>query len=435
MFKNLRNRLLIINSLIIAALILFSFSVIYVMTSQNINQGINQKLERAMAFMSSSNPTTKKPIPPNDENLLHDTYSDVHSNAHKLQRNEIPDGRQEFSLSFCIKTDLEGNIEEVFSPFDFDEDFYSDKLPDVVSADAIKGEMRSSSGIWRYKCSPKKDGYIIAFTECKAEHNMLRNLFLILLFVGVLALSVAFLISFFFANRSIRPIEESYNKQKQFVADASHELKTPLTTINTNIDVLLAHGDSTINDEKKWLEYIKDEAARMTKLTNDLLYLARLDHDNNVMYGKTSFSQAAESVILLMEAVAFEKGINLEYNIEPNLFVNASPEQLKQLVMILIDNAVKYTQKNGRADITLKNDGNDAVLSVKNTGEGISETAQKQIFERFYREDKSRARESGGYGLGLSIAKAIAVSFKGSIKVSSKKNEYAEFIVKIPLAK
>ena len=157
----------------------------------------------------------------------------------------------------------------------------------------------------------------------------------------------------------------------------------------------------------------------MTKLTNDLLYLARIDHDDgNVIFSKVSFSEAAESVILLMEAVIFENNVNLTYDITPDLFVNGSTEQLKQLVMIL-----------------LNHESSDAVLTVRNTGVGISEDAQKQIFERFYREDKSRARESGGYGLGLAIAKAITTACKGSIKVYSKKNEYTEFTVKIPVAK
>ena len=170
----------------------------------------------------------------------------------------------------------------------------------------------------------------------------------------------------------------------------------------------------------------------MTKLTNDLLYLARIDHDDgNVIFSKVSFSEAAESVILLMEAVIFENNVNLTYDITPDLFVNSSTEQLKQLVMILLDNAVKYTPKSGDINITLTHESSDAVL----TGVGISEDAQKQIFERFYREDKSRERESGGYELGLAIAKAITTACKGSIKVYSKKNEYTEFTVKIPVAK
>ena len=136
-----------------------------------------------------------------------------------------------------------------------------------------------------------------------------------------------------------------------------------------------------------------------------------------------------------MEAVIFENDVNLTYDITPDLYVNGSSEQLKQLVMILLDNAVKYTPKSPDIKITLTRDSSDAVFTILNTGEGISDEAQKQIFERFYREDKSRARESGGYGLGLAIARAIVTACKGSIGVESKKNEYTKFMVKIPMAK
>ena len=434
MFKKLRNKLLIINTLIIAALVLSSFSVIYIMTAQNVNKSISQKLDRAIEFIRPDhNPRQKdnmqKPIddvPPNPNT--------VDPNADNINKSDKQ--KQEFSLTFTVTTDTDGNVEKVNAPFDLTEDFYTDKINNIIYGSEDKGQIRSSNGYWSYKVVPLDTGFIIAFTECQAEHAMLRNLFLILLLVGVVALTVAFLISLSSANRSIKPVEESYNKQKQFVADASHELKTPLTTINTNVDVLLSHQENTIGEEKKWLDYIKTETERMAKLTNDLLYLARIDHDDrNVIFSKVSFSEAAESVILLMEAVIFENNVNLTYDITPDLFVNGSTEQLKQLVMILLDNAVKYTPKSGDINITLTHESSDAVLTVRNTGVGISEDAQKQIFERFYREDKSRARESGGYGLGLAIAKAITTACKGSIKVYSKKNKYTEFTVKIPAAK
>lgn len=423
MFKKLRNKMLIVNTLIIAALVLSSFSVIYIMTAQNVHKSISQKLDRSIDFIR----TEHMPKQMGDLNQPKPTGEPSKQNGKQ---------KEAFSLTFTVVTDTDGNIEKVNMPFDLNEDFYSEKIHDIIYGKTDNGQIKSENGYWAYKTIPLDKGFIVAFTECQAEHTMLRNLFLILLLVALIALTAAFLICLFSANRSIRPVEESYNKQKQFVADASHELKTPLTTINTNVDVLLSHEESTIGEEKKWLEYIKTETERMTKLTNDLLYLARLDHDdNNILFSKVSISEAVENIILLMEAVVFENNINLKYNITPNIYIKASAEQLKQLVMILLDNAVKYTPKQGRIDITLVRESSDAILTVGNSGEGISEDAQKQIFERFYREDKSRARESGGYGLGLSIAKAIVTSFKGNIKVDSKKNEYTEFTVKIPIAK
>ena len=428
MFKKLRNKLLIVNTLIIAALVLGSFSVIYIMTARNVNREVEQKLDRAINMH-------KEPKPKNNKNDLKDKDM-FKPNGDKPPEFLEPHDNAPFSLTFTVITDSEGNIEKTNIPFILYEDFYSDKMYNIIHDADNEGRIRTNNGYWAYKVSPLDTGYVTAFTEFQAEHAILRNLFLILLLVGIFALTAAFLISLFSANRSIRPVEESYNRQKQFVADASHELKTPLTTINTNVDVLLSHPESAIGDERKWLDYIKTESERMTKLTNDLLYLAKLDHnDGEVMMSRVSFSEAAESVILLMEAVIFENDVNLTYDITPDLYVNGSSEQLKQLVMILLDNAVKYTPKSGDIKITLTRDSSDAVFTILNTGEGISDEAQKQIFERFYREDKSRARESGGYGLGLAIARAIVTACKGSIGVESKKNEYTKFMVKIPMAK
>ncbi len=425
MFKKLRNKMLIVNTLIIASLVLGSFSVIYLMTAQNIERGINQRLHQSLDIVRMSHKMERNPHMPKGE--------DFPPQGQPPQRQNH--ARDMFSMTFTVITDAEGNIVQENIPFDIDEDFYSDKILSILH-NSLPGTIKSENGLWKYSVATINNGFAIAFTEVQDEYIILRNLVIILLFVGLVALAITFLISLFFANRSIKPVEESYNKQKQFVADASHELKTPLTTINTNVDVLLSHPESTIGNERKWLEYIKTESQRMTKLTNDLLYLARLDHsEGNVIMSKVSFSDAAENVILLMEAVAFEKDVNLAYDIQPDLYVKGSMEQLKQVVMILLDNAIKYTPKKGDIKISLKQENGDAVLTVHNTGEGISEEAQKQIFERFYREDKSRARESGGYGLGLAIAKAVVKQCKGSIKVSSKKNEYTLFTVRIPASK
>lgn len=339
-----------------------------------------------------------------------------------------------FSLTFTVQTDENGNITKTNMPFDLGEDFYTECMSEFIASE--RGRLKSDSGYWAYKSVKTENGYVTAFTQINSEQTVMFNLLIVLLLVALMALIIAFLIGLFSANRSIKPVEESYNKQKQFVADASHELKTPLTTINTNVDVLLSHEDSLVRDERKWLDYIKTETERMTKLTNDLLYLARLDHNENaVMLSRVSFSEAAESVILLMEAVIFEKNVNMTYDIAPELYVNGSAEQLKQIVMILVDNAVKYTPAKGDINVTLKKEESNAVLTVRNSGEGISEEALEHVFERFYREDKSRARKSGGYGLGLAIAHAIVTSYKGTIKVKSEKNKFTEFKVKLPLVK
>ncbi|MGN0150593.1 MAG: sensor histidine kinase [Clostridia bacterium] len=427
MFKKLKNKLLIVNIIMIAALILGSFSVIYITTAHNVQRDITIRLDRIL----------DKAVPKAVPDLKADRQPRVMKNSPAENTPQRPDNFEP-NISFTVTADKDGNITDTDLSFSLSDNFYEEQISSIISGESDTGTIKGSDRYWKYKRIELPEKYIVAFTDTSVEHNILFHLILILLFVGLTALTVVFLISLYNANRSIKPIEESYNKQKQFVADASHELKTPLTTINTNIDVLLSHGDSTIDDEKKWLFYIKSEAERMTKLTNDLLYLARLDYDdNNIVFDKISFSDVIENVILTMEAVVFEKNIKLYYDITPDIYVYSSPEQLKQLVMILLDNAIKYTPQGGDIIIKLVHEAKApyTVLTVRNTGQGIEEKDIKQIFERFYRSDKSRSRNSGGYGLGLAIAKAIAEASKGTISAESKKDEYTLFTVKFPAAK
>ena len=426
MFKKLRNKLLITNTIIIAALLFASFSVIFAMTYSNVRNEINAELDRAMQINRRSE------FRPDGGGHIEPPEADIKPPEDGGARGEK---RREFAPTVLVKTDFEGNVLSVNSMFTIENDFYSGETAKIISnmetGKDSSGTVRGTNGVWKYRTEKTPDGYSIAFLEISAERAFLRNLIIALLIVGIAALLIAFLISLYSANRSIKPVEESYNKQKQFVADASHELKTPLTTINTNVDVLLNSGADA--EEKKWLTYIKDETERMTKLTNDLLYLARLDHDeNNIIMNRVSFSDAVESVSLTMEAVIFEKNIKLNCSAEPDVYVLSSSERLKQLVMILLDNAVKYTPKGGVIDIKLTSSG---TLTVRNSGEGISDDDIKHIFERFYRADKSRARGSGGYGLGLAIAKSIAEASKGTISAQSKRGEYTEFTVKLPTLK
>ena len=431
MFNKLRNHLLLVNMIIISAFLFLTFGAVFLSSCHNSRRMINDRLNAALSFTMPQGERGGRGRTQRPENA---PPSDIRPSAEPQQEeqenNKTP---RPFMFSFTVITDADGNILSVKMPQETEDKSYENYIGKIVGNPDKAGTIRYLDSTWAYKCVPYNGGYAVAFVESEQQTVFLRNLVLILFLVWLAALILAFLISFYSANRSIKPVEESYNKQKQFIADASHELKTPLTTINTNIDVLLSHGESTINEETKWLLYIKSEAERMTKLTNDLLYLARLDYgENNILYEKTSLSDAAESVILTMEAVIYENGINFSYDIEPDIFVLYSPELLKQLVMILIDNAVKYTPENGSIWLECKSKAQEAVLTVKNTGDGISSGDLKQIFERFYRTDKSRSRDGGGYGLGLAIAQSIVKNIKGTITADSKQGEYTEFTVRLP---
>jgi len=444
MFKQLRNRLLLVNTIIISAMLLASFGVIFFVTWHNVEQQSANQLMASIQFerrgrdggdperrgMKQSE-SGEQPVPP-------ENGGERMQPPEEMRQGGMREGNpQRMTAHFVVRTDSSGSVTDVRSPFEITDTSYEDSISKIIASVSRDGVIRYADGYWRYLREADGDGYVIGFINYTNEHKMLVTLLIVLILVWLAAVIGAFLISLKNANDSIRPVEESYNRQKQFVADASHELKTPLTTINTNVDVLLSHGSSTINEEKKWLGYIKSEAERMTKLTNDLLYLARLDHSDGEKAPevRASLSEACDSVILTMEAVMFEKEILLEDEIDEGITAPASDSQLKQLVMILLDNAIKYTPKGGKVSITLKKQKDEAVLRVRNTGVGISEEDRKQIFERFYRADMSHARqdgeESGGYGLGLAIAKAICESCGGGISVESDGGSYTEFVVRI----
>jgi signal transduction histidine kinase len=233
----------------------------------------------------------------------------------------------------------------------------------------------------------------------------------ILLLIELLIL----LISTKLTNWIIKPVQESFDKQKQFIADASHELKTPLAVIMASSEALESNPD-----EKKWLENIRSESDRMNKLICDLLELAKSESiDDRSEFAVGNLSKTVEKSVLTFEGIMFEKGIALEDNIEDNIEIEMNEYKIKQLMSILIDNAIKHSESGGKITVELKKE-KDIVISVSNTGEGIPKGDEERIFERFYRADEARNRNENRYGLGLAIAKNIALSHNGTISASSE---------------
>jgi signal transduction histidine kinase len=343
------------------------------------------------------------------------------------------------SVSFMIQTDNQWNITDTHSRFDMEDSFYTQALQKVDPEKTGQGNSNRWTGQfaldgtdWAYVVDPSGEGHMIVFMDVTAQQGILTNLIYTFTVVGLIMLIVIYFLSRYFANRSIAPVREAFEKQKQFIADASHELKTPLATINTNTDVLLANQEETIGSQAKWLHYIKSETERMSGLTNDLLYLTQMDDSRSTLiHTKFNMSEAVESIILPMEAVIFEKDITLDYSIDPDLMVHGNPEQIKQVVLILLDNAVKYSGLKGAVNVTLQKQNHDVMLTISNTGEGIASEHLDRIFDRFYRTDASRARKHGGHGLGLAIAKSIVEQHKGEIYAKSVLGEGATFYVRL----
>ena len=253
--------------------------------------------------------------------------------------------------------------------------------------------------------------------------------------LGFVALLIASAIGYYMAGRAIIPLKEAYDKQKQFAADASHELRTPLAVLMSSAELLLA--DPSIKNPflRQVLEDVKSEVKKMTNLVSELLMVAR--SDNNALKVKIQRIDLAEilgQVVRTMAPIAEKKNIRLVGENFSKIMINADEQKIKQLAIILVDNAIKYTLDGGTVLVEMgDSDGKRAVFSVMDSGIGIAEEDLDKVFERFYRVDKARSREMGGNGLGLAIASEIIKIHEGKISVASKLGEGTKFTVELKI--
>ena len=282
------------------------------------------------------------------------------------------------------------------------------------------------------------NGTRIAFADSTQYFQYLK----IILFDGGIFLLIASVILWaimrFLASMSLKPVERAWEQQKNFIADASHELKTPLTVILTNNGILQSHKAETVESQLQWINSTGEEAAHMRELVEKLLLLAKTDNmSRNNQFTRVNLSEIAMQFALQFEPVAFENGVTLVTDIENDIYIQGDAVALNQIVHILLDNAVKYAGIGGEVELTLKKRrayhlkrfiGYDIYLSAKNTGTPIPKEDIPHIFERFYRSDKARTTGSG-YGLGLAICKNLASLHGADIDVISDNVNGTKFTV------
>ena len=277
----------------------------------------------------------------------------------------------------------------------------------IVSSDREKGKIYN---LWYYSCD--KGGYIlVTFMDNTVMNENAVMLFRYTLIFGGFALVLFFFLSRFLARKIVEPLEKGYKKQKQFISDAGHELKTPISVVNANAEML-----SREIGENQWLQNILYENERMGILVAQLLELARTENVKT-QTESIDFSRLVCGEELPFESVAFEKGLQLCCNIENGVVMNGNATQLKQLVSILLDNSVRHCESGNVVYLNMCKENDHIKLSVINKGEEIPQEQREQLFERFYRADTVRNSEDNHYGLGLAIAKAIVTAHKGKIDV------------------
>ena len=439
LFKKTRYKILLLNMLMASAVVIVAFVVIFATTYSRVQSENSMKLSFDSPIQLQRAVTVEPSLIGGMIQL--DSESLGYMGVTPFSRLISPRA----GVSFSVIVDSDTNILEIDSIVDLPLESYTRgaifAMEDMGGHEIVTIEGR----MWQFAVSPFTSVYggvetapyaehlygnysHIRFVDVTDSHQMLRSLAFTLSGSGLAVLAIFFFISRYFAAQAVKPMEEAWEKQRRFIADASHELKTPLSVINANCGVLYANKEETLEGQIKWVDSISRASDRMTGLVGSLLSLASLE-DSKLELNNSPFdlSGEVEAAIGEMEAVAIEKGIRINKMIEPGIVVESDREQIRKILSILLDNAAKYTDSGGEVAVSLRKEKRNIVCLVRNSGAGIPEEDLPQVFDRFYRGDPARSSENNGYGLGLAIAKAIAAELGAELSAASAHGEYTEF--------
>lgn len=393
MFKRSRRKIVAAIMSVLVLLWVGTLAVIYASSYYDMTRQ-NEQMLKAHADMYEL-PQGMQPVPPDMP----------HESDHGFEQTPM------FRLStfYSVALSYDGKVIEVKNeqPMIHGDDELKELALDVADG---KRSFGVKSGLSYYMTD--KGGYtLIVFKDNTVMNENASTLFKYTLIFGAVTLVVFFFLSRYLAKRIVSPLEESYLKQKQFISDAGHELKTPVSVVSANAELLQRELGDNI-----WLANIRYENERMSTLISQLLELARTDSPNRKTE-RLDFSRLVSGEALPFESAAFEKGLALQCYIKSGVFVDGNAASLKQLVSILLDNAISHA-KGGDITLTLKKEHGSALLTVVNRGDEIPKEQREKLFERFYRVDTARSDDGGHYGLGLAIAKAVCDAHKGRIELN-----------------
>lgn len=408
MFNKLRLRLTLTSVAIVGLILLAIFSGIYFMMSRGLVQ--------------------------QSEHFLRQTITEVDSGV--AVPNPYTDRQRRRQNFFYVKVTDSDQLIHISSDPPVTPEQIEELTHRAIIASRSKGILRlNGDEVYRYlKGSRSADGLTaLAFINIRFEEDFLTRLLMALIITGLSGLALVFFGSLYTATRALQPIRESWERQKNFIADASHELRTPLAVIQTNLELVLGNSEENVLSQDKWLQNIRAENNRMTRLVSDLLLLARADSLQERMEFKLfPLHQAVMNACYPLEPLARKEGLKMDIRIEAEMELYGDEARIKQVIVILLDNAIKYNRSNGVVVLTLRETPGYAEIAVSDSGVGIEREHMDKIFQRFYRVDKARSREHGGSGLGLAIAEWIVRQHRGTIKVTSTTGEGTVFKVSLP---
>lgn len=412
MLKRLRRKFIVIVMTLVGAVLIGVLGFTYLATAQTQRQLIEGSLERSISGGMNNRPTFGGERPRDDNGMrfggLLSLLVDVSDEGIVLQVSDAP---------VVINTQA---------------------LNDVITRVIVDGELsgRDTSAHIAWQSAELDDGGMrIAIVDTSSSDTILYEQAVKDLQIICVALIALFIITWWLSGWALKPVERAWEQQRRFVADASHELKTPLAVILANTQILQKH-EGVSDDAMRWVESTSDEAEHMNSLVQDLLQLARADEtaaagsSSSLRHEDIDLSEMVEAAALEFDAVAFERGCMLDSQVEEGIHLAGDPEWIERMVRILIDNATKYGEKGTDVLVKLAKTGSHITLTVHNEGNPIDAEDLPHVFERFYRSDKARSREGeGGFGLGLAIAKGIVDAHGGDISVTSSQAEGTTFKV------
>lgn len=429
MFKKLRLKLTIINMLIILILFLLLIFGTYCYSQvdmkrhlDSLAQKITEDIQngRITDISPHSHPSELPPAPPRPE-------------PSPLPLPGSPPNHPPGPNFFFVKISPAGEIASHSSGHFLSAEQLAGLTREAAKLNTPKGTINFNQINYSFYISPLKNqsGTLLLFHDNSQEAMMLRFQATALLFVGLLCSLLTFGASFFLANRAMLPLQKAWQQQKNFLSDASHELRTPLAVIQTTLDIVRGNPTETVAAQSKWLDNIQEETAAMTTLVNSLFFLARADSGQHQLNQQVfSMSTALTEALLPFEAIALAKNVMLRWQIPSTITGFGDITRIKQVITILIDNAIRHTPSGGQIQLSLQQKGSQNIITVSDSGEGIPAECLDKIFDRFYQVDQSRSK--GGSGLGLAIAKWIIESHHGNIHVASTPGMGTVFTIHLP---
>lgn len=403
MIRKLQNKFILISMLsmlLVLTIIMASINIINY-------QKVVQDAENVLHILSENNGEFPRNHPPKADNLPVPKEPRPYSS---YMSPEMPYETRYFSV--LISNDgsvLSANIEKVAAIDSKDASAYALRI----------WKQRKLSGFlssYRYLKKSVPNGTLIIFVDCRRSLATFGTFLFSSILVSLLGLFSVFVLVFFFSRLVMKPVSESYEKQRRFITDAGHEIKTPLTIIDANREILeMEYG------ENEWSKSIGRQTLRLTELTNSLIYLSRMEESKkNLNYTDFSISDLASETADSFQVLADTQEKHFSTKITPLLSYHGNEDSIRRLFSILLDNAMKYSPPQGSIHVTLDKRGKNIRFMVYNTAKSISPESLPRLFDRFYRTDESRNFETGGYGIGLSIARAVTQAHKGKISAESK---------------